>query len=166
MLSARAVRVLLAVILLSLQLFLAACPCVSQEHAKLIDPKAGPPPTLEQVVEKLTVRAEKRGCISDDCRLLVMNFASTSGSTVMLDVKLADQPASIFAKTLPHGTVIDRSGVREFLARERIPYELLKSVGARRWLGKELGATTVVTGDLNVSEPVSQGMFTLFGAPG
>jgi hypothetical protein len=61
----------------------------------------------------------------------------------MLDIKLADQWASIFAKTLPKGKVIDRAGVRDFLARERIPYDLMKSVGARRWLGRELGATTV-----------------------
>ncbi len=137
---------------------------VSQERAKLIDPKAGPPPTLEQVVEKLTFRAEKLGCNSDDCKLLVLDFASTSGSTEMLDIKLADQLASIFAKTLQKGRIIERSGVREFLARERIPYDLLKSDAARRWLGRELGATTVVAGDLNVSEPVPQAMFTLFDA--
>jgi hypothetical protein len=139
-------------------------PAVTQEHAKLVDPKAAPPPTLEQVVEKLTARAEKLGCNSDDCKLLVLNFASTSASTVMLDIKLADQLASIFAKTLPKGKVIERAGVREFLARERIPYDLLKSDAARRWLGRELGATTVVAGDLNVSEPVPQAMFTLFDA--
>ncbi len=117
---------------------------------------------MEQVVEKLTARAEKLGCNSDDCKLLVLNFASTSGSTVMLDIKLADQLASIFAKSLPTGKVIDRSAVREFLARERIPYSLLKADAARRWLGKELGATTVVAGDLNVSGPVPQAMFAVF----
>ncbi|HEY1471020.1 MAG TPA: energy transducer TonB [Candidatus Acidoferrum sp.] len=114
------------------------------------------------MVAKLTVRAEKVGCNSDDCALLVLNFASTSDSTVMLDMKLADQLASIFAKTLPKGKVIERSNVREFLASERIPYQLLKSVGARRWLARELGATTVVAGDLNVSGAVPQAMFTLF----
>lgn len=162
MLSTRAFRVLLAVIPLSLQLLAASPPAAPQELAKLVDPKPGPPPTLEQVVEKLTARAEKLGCNSDDCKLLVLNLASTSGSTVMLDIKLADQLASIFAKSLPKGKVIDRSAVREFLARERIPYSLLKSDAARRWLGKELGATTVVAGDLNVNGPVPQAMFVVF----
>jgi hypothetical protein len=81
---------------------------------------------------------------------------------VKLDIKLADQLASIFAKTLPKGRVIERAGVREFLARERIPYDLLKSNAARRWLGRELGATTVVARDLNVSGSVPQAMFTVF----
>ena len=82
----------------------------------------------------------------------------------MLDPNLADQLASVFAKTLPKGKVVDRAGVREFLDRERIPYDLLKSDAARRWLGKELGATTVVAGDLDVSGSVPQAMFTVFDA--
>lgn len=164
MLSTRAFRVLLAVILLSLQLFLGSRRAVSQEHAKLVDPQPEPPPTLEQVVQKLTIRAEKLGCNSDDCKLLVLNFASTSASTVMLDIKLADQLASMFARILPKGKVVDRAGVREFLDRERIPYNLLMSDAARRWLGRELGATTVVAGDLDVTGSVPQAMFTLFDA--
>jgi Gram-negative bacterial TonB protein C-terminal len=162
MLCARTFGALFAVILLSLHLLPSSHPAVAQEHANLVDPKPGPPPTLEQVVEKLTLRAEKLACNSDDCKLLVLNFASTSGSAVMLDTKLADQLATIFAKTLPKGKVIERSRVREFLARERIPYSLLKSDAARRWLGNELGATTVVSGDLHVSGSVPQVMFTLF----
>jgi hypothetical protein len=157
-------QILLTVPFLSLQLFPGSHSAVLQEPAKLIDPNAGSHPTLEEVAEKLTVRAEKLGCNSDNCSLLVMNFASTSGSTVMLDMNLADQLAGIFAKTLPQGKVIERSAVREFLARERIPYGLLKSVGARRWLGKELGATTVVAGDVDVRGSPLQAMFTLFDA--
>jgi TonB family protein len=160
--SARAFRVLLAVALLSLRLFPGSRPFVSQEPAKLVDPKAGPAPTLEQIAEKLTVRAAKLGCTSNDCALSILNFASASGSTEMVDIKLADELASIFARTLLKGKVIDRSAVREFLAQERIPYNLLTSHAARRWLGQELGATTVVAGDLNVSGPVPQAMFTVF----
>ena len=117
---------------------------------------------MEQVVAKLAVRAEKLGCKSDNCALLVLNFASTSDSTVMLDVKLSDQLASIFAKTLPQAKIVERSNVREFLASERIPYQLLKSPSARGWLGRELGATMVLAGDLNVSGSVPQAMFSLF----
>jgi hypothetical protein len=83
MLAARAFRILLATLPVWLLLFPAAHPAVSQEPAKLIDSAAGSHPTLEQVVEKLTVRAERLGCSSDDCALLVMNFATTSGSSLM-----------------------------------------------------------------------------------
>jgi TonB family protein len=162
MLAARAFRILLATLPVWLLLFPAAHPAVSQEPAKLIDPAAGSHPTLEQVVEKLTVRAERLGCSSDDCALLVMNFATTSGSLLMVDIKLTDQLANILAKTLSKGRIIDRSVVREFLARERIPYETFKSIEVRRWLGKEIGATAVLMGDLDVSGPVPQAMFTLF----
>jgi TonB family protein len=162
MLAARAFRILLATSPVWLLLFLGAHPAVSQEPAKLIDPDAGSHPTLEQVAEKLTVRAKKLGCGSDDCALLVMNLATISGSSLMVDIKLSDQLANIFAKTLTNGRIIDRSVVREFLARERIPYGAFKSVGVRRWLGKEVGATTVLMGDLDVSGSVPQAMFTLF----
>ena len=153
MLACRSLEILLAAFLLSLQLLPGPQRAVAQEPAELVDPKAAPHRAMEQVVEKLTVRAEKLGCSSEDCALLVMNFAPTSGSTVMLDIKLADQLASIFVKTLPEGRVIERPAVREFLARKRIPYDLLKSTGARRGLGKELGATTVVAGDLDQRDP-------------
>ena len=80
-------------------------PAVSQEPAKLIDPDAGSHPTLEQVVEKLTVRAEKLGCGSNDCALLVMNFVTISGPSLMVDMKLTDQLANILAKTLTEGRI-------------------------------------------------------------
>jgi hypothetical protein len=162
MLSPRTCRILLVVFSVWFSLFLGAKSAFSQDPTKLVDPARGSHPTLEQVVEKLTVRAEKLGCDSDDCALLVMNLATVSGSTVMLDRKLSDQLAGIFARTLPKGRVIDPSIVREFLARERIPYELLESDEVRRWVGKGLGATTALTGDLDVSGSVPQAKFELF----
>jgi hypothetical protein len=82
---------------------------------------------------------------------------------VMLDRKFSDQLAAIFARALPTGRIIDRSIQREFLAQERIPYELLKLDGVRRWVARELGATAVlINGNLDVGGPVPQALFTLF----
>lgn len=161
MLSSPAFRVLLAVVLLSFQLFPSSTPSVSQAPAKLIDPNAGPRPTLEQIVEKLAVRAEKLGCKSDGCVLLVANFATAPDSTSKLGVTLADQFASLFSKTLPKGRVVDRSVFQQFLARERIPSKLLSEVAVERWLGKELGATVVLLGNLDFSSSIPQALFTI-----
>lgn len=136
-------------------------PAASWQHINLTNPDAGSHPTLEQIVEKLTMRAQRLGCHSDDCALLVMNFLTTSGAAVTQDLKLADQFATLFANTLPKGRVVDRSTLQEFLARERISQKSISEAGVSRWLGKELGATIVLLGNIDLSSSTPQALFTI-----
>jgi TonB family protein len=88
----------------------------------------------------------KADCKPPKCSILVADFTLRSGETSQLSMQLADQIAKYLASLLDGSEVIDRPQLRTHLDRERIPAHLLNNVDAMRWLGKELGATTILTG--------------------
>jgi TonB family protein len=92
--------------------------------------------------------ADKAGCHPNSCTVLVANFTTPSGSTSRLGIQLAD---SISAELLSQGSgiqAVDRSRLRDYLERERIPSSLLADAKAARWLATEFEADTVIIGNM------------------
>jgi hypothetical protein len=116
-------------------------------------------PAMEQIVASVAQRLAKAGCNAADCSVLVMDFYTAQDSTSLLGVNLADQFSERLSKALHKGKIVDRSVLREYMNRNRIAAKFLKEDEAAKWLGRELGATTVVQGDF---EPISGSMDAKF----
>ena len=85
-------------------------------------------------------------CKPEDCSILVANFTLPSGATSQLGIQLADAFSNELASQQKAIQVIERSRLQTYLEQERIPATLLNSEKAIRWLGKQLGATAVLSG--------------------
>jgi len=104
-----------------------------------------PEATLREFASRFLRDKDKAGCKLPKCSILVADFTNTSGETSRLGIALADQIAKDFASLLGATEVIDRTLLRTYLERARIPADLLNTDDAMRWLGNELGATTILT---------------------
>jgi len=80
------------------------------------------------------------------CGILVANFALPSGAASQLGMQLADAFSNGLASQKNAIQVIERSRLQTYLEQERVPMTLLHNEKAIRWLGKQLGATVVLTG--------------------
>lgn len=101
---------------------------------------------LNQLASRLLQKASKAKCHVGRCALLVTDFITPSGSTSRLGVQLAN---SISASLLARGSgirIVDRSLLRAYLDRERIPSKFLVGHDAAFWLAGELQANAVLTG--------------------
>ena len=123
-------------------------PAFSQEanQAALVPPSSQT--ALQEIATKVAHKAEKAGCGSAKCVLLVTDFYTSQEATSRLGLKLSNEFALLLSKALPAGTVVDRSTYRQFMDRNRIPLAYLRTDDAQRWLGKELKATTVVWAEI------------------
>ena len=122
-------------------------------------PDAVPQGSAQEIAAKLAQKAEKVGCDSSHCTLLVMDFYTSSTSTSRAGVQLSDEFAVLLAGALPKVKIQNRSALRQFLNLNRIPVELLKNEDAERWSGRQLGATAVVTGEFNLRAGSSEVTF-------
>jgi len=105
-----------------------------------------PEPTLRDLASHLLRDKGKAGCKPPKCKILVVDFTLASGEASQLGVELADQTAKDLASLLEATEIIERARLRSYLDAARIPADLLNSDEALRWLGKELGATTIFAG--------------------
>jgi TonB family protein len=105
---------------------------------------------LHDVVARVLKHADKAGCKNSACTILVANFTDSSGSTSILGIQLADAVAKELAAQQTNIKIVERSRFRDYLELERIPDTLLNNEKAIRWLGKQLGATTVLRGTTEV----------------
>jgi TonB family protein len=123
-------------------------PAFSQEanQAALVPPSSQT--ALQEIATKVAHKADKAGCGSAKCVLLVTDFYTSQEATSRLGLKLSNEFALLLSKALPAGTVVDRSTYRQFMDRNRIPLAYLRTDDAQRWLGKELKATTVVWAEI------------------
>ncbi len=112
-------------------------------------PSAVPQTPMQEIAVKLAQKAEKVGCDSSRCSLLVTDFYTSSASTSSAGLQLSDEFTTLLARELPKARLVNRTSLREFLNRNRIPVELLRNEDAERWLGRRLGATAVVVGEFN-----------------
>jgi TonB family protein len=101
---------------------------------------------LRDLVARVLHHADKAGCKKGTCTILVANFTGSSGSTSILGMQLADAVSKELASQQHAIKIIDRSRLQSFLEEQRIPADLLNTERAIRWLGKELGTTTVLRG--------------------
>jgi TonB family protein len=109
-----------------------------------------PDAQIRELANRVWHNAGKANCKGHDCRVAVADFVLPSGETSEWGKQLGDEVSAALA-ALPGGPqVIERSKVRAYLAAERIPGKLLNKDNAMRWLGQELGATTVLVGRTNL----------------
>jgi TonB family protein len=101
---------------------------------------------LHDLVARVLQHADKAGCKKSSCTILVANFTGSSGSTSILGMQLADQVSRELASQQNAIKIIDRSRQQSFLEEERISSSLLNDEKAICWLGKQLGANTVLMG--------------------
>jgi TonB family protein len=103
---------------------------------------------IKALAARILKRADEAKCRPNSCTVLVANFTTPSGSTSRLGIQLAD---SISAELLSQGNgiqIIDRSRLRDYLVRERIPSSALKDREAARWLATEFQASVVLIGTI------------------
>jgi TonB family protein len=103
---------------------------------------------LHDLVARVLQHADKAGCKKNSCTILVANFASLSGSTSILGMQLADAVSEQMTSLSKGFQIADRHRLQSYLEAERIPGKLLHNDDAIRWLGKQLGATAVLTGTI------------------
>lgn len=114
---------------------------------------------IEKIAAKLVENLEKVGCHSSDCTLLIADFNTSANSTSPVGLEISDEIASLLAGQLPKVKLTPRSSWATFQYRNRIPSRLLDDDLALRWLGRELGATAVVTGELSFEPGNSNAKF-------
>jgi TonB family protein len=102
---------------------------------------------LHDVVARVLKHADKAGCKKSACTILVANFTLPAGDTSQLGMQLADEVAKELASQQNAIRIIERSRLHDYLAQERISATLLNNEKAMRWLGKQLGATAILTGE-------------------
>jgi TonB family protein len=102
---------------------------------------------LHDVVTRVLKHADKAGCKKNTCTILVANFTDSSGSSSILGLQLADEVSKDLVSQQNVFRIIERSRLRDYLEQERISEALLHTEKAMRWLGKQLGATAILTGE-------------------
>jgi len=103
---------------------------------------------LHDLVARVLRHADKAGCKKNTCTILVANFTGSSGSTSILGIQLADELSQMLATQQTAIRVIDRSRLHAFFEQQRIPSKDFQQEKALQWLGKHLGATTVLEGGI------------------
>jgi TonB family protein len=142
----------------SLALFLLLCALLSPlSRSTLNAPSSLPPQTppaltsaqqgqVHDLAARVLQKAGKADCKPRDCAILVPNFALASGATSRIGMQLADQVSIELAAQQNAIKIIDRSRLQSFLEEQRIPANLFNNEKAICWLGKQLGANTILRG--------------------
>lgn len=127
--------------------FSASTPLRAQETSKAPLPEG----QIREAVAKILKKADKAECKSPDCRIAVANFTFSSGLTSRLGMELADQFSRQLASQRNTIHIIDRAQLHSDFELQRIPATLLNNEKAMRWLGKAVGATSILTGTIENS---------------
>src|SRR5947209_2848089 len=87
---------------------------------------------LRDLVSRVFKYADKAGCRKNNCTILVVNFAGSSGSTSILGMQLADAVSAEMTAQSNGIHTADRHRLQSYLERERIPSNLLEEGNAAR----------------------------------
>lgn len=101
---------------------------------------------VRDLATRVLQKAGEADCKPRDCTILVPNFTLASGATSRLGMQLADQVSIELAAQQNAIKIVDRSRLQSFLEQERIAANLFNNEKAICWLGKQLGANTVLRG--------------------
>jgi TonB family protein len=101
---------------------------------------------LRDLVSRVLKHADKAGCKKNNCAILVVNFAGSSGSTSILGMQLADAVSAQMTAQSNGFRVADRVRLQSYLENERIPSNLLEEDNAARWLAMENTANAALVG--------------------
>jgi TonB family protein len=126
-----------------------AIPSFSQEDNTRLLVLPSSRAAMEKIAVQLAEKLERIGCGSSECSLLVADFNTSPDSTSPAGLEISDETANLLAAQLPKVKLMPRSSWAAFQSRNQIPFKLLDDDEAIRWIGRELGATAVVTGELS-----------------
>jgi TonB family protein len=101
---------------------------------------------VRDLAARVLQKAGKADCKPRNCTILVPNFTLASGATSRIGMQLANQVSIELAAQQSPIKIIDRSRLQSFLEQERIAANLFNDEKAICWLGKQLGANTVLRG--------------------
>jgi len=101
---------------------------------------------IHDLAAHILLHADKAGCKKSSCTILVANFTDSSGSTSILGMQLADAVSAQLTAQSKGIHIAGRQLLQSYLEEERIPGKFLNNDDAICWLGKQLGATAVLTG--------------------
>ena len=119
-------------------------------HSQEVPAITLPADEIHALASRILRSAGKADCHPGNCIILVQDFKLSSGLTSQLSMRLADEVAKQLASQQTVINIVERSRLRVYLERERIPDILLNNDRAFRWLGKQLGATAVLNGTTGV----------------
>lgn len=110
-----------------------------------------PEAQIRDVTDRILKNAGKANCKGRDCRIAIANFTFSSGLTSALGLELADRFAQSLGSQKNAVPIIDRAQFRSYLEQQRIPGELLNNQKGIQWLGRAVGATTILDGRMEAS---------------
>ena len=128
--------------------FIVVGSCIAQDQQGSSESISPYRAELKTLAARVLKRGDKAKCRPNSCTVLVANFTTPSGSTSRFGIQLAD---SISVELLAHGNgiqIVERSRLRDYLVRERIPSNALKDREAARWLATEFQANAVLLGTI------------------
>jgi hypothetical protein len=105
---------------------------------------------IRALANRILQKTGKVDCQPGNCTILVANFTLPSGATSGLGMQIADQVSKELTAQQNAIKLVDRSRLQTFLDEERVPAALFNNEKAICWLGRQLGATTVLRGTTEV----------------
>src|ERR1700730_10560361 len=114
----------------------------SQETSRAALPET----EIRAFANRILQKTGKVDCKPGNCTILVANFTLPSGATSRLGMQIADQVSKELASQQNAIKIVDRSRLQTFLDEERIPAALFNNEKAICWMGKQMGATTLLRG--------------------
>jgi TonB family protein len=114
----------------------------SQETSRAALPET----EIRALANRVLQKTGKVDCKPGNCTILVANFTLPSGATSRLGMQIADQVSKELASQQNAIKIVDRSRLQTFLDEGRIPAALFNNEKAICWLGKQMGATTLLRG--------------------
>jgi TonB family protein len=114
----------------------------SQETSRAALPET----EIRALANRVLQKTGKVDCKPGNCTILVANFTLPSGATSRLGVQIADQVSQELASQQNAIKIVERSRLQTFLDEGRIPAALFNNEKAICWLGKQMGATTLLRG--------------------
>lgn len=127
-------------------LFASACFIFGQEHGEIHDSAAASKESLRDLASRLLQDGAQVGCIGQECKILVLNFAMPAGVNPFYGSQLADELSRNLADLQKEVQVFDRGLLKTYVAVADLPSDSPKSDEEAREFVRGLGATAAVTG--------------------
>jgi hypothetical protein len=102
----------------------------------------------QTIAQTVALLAKKAGCDAENCKILVADCITTSNSSSPYGRRISNEFSDALANVVGQAHVVNRSLLKEFLKEKKIPSHYLAEERAARWLGKKLGATSVISPSL------------------
>jgi TonB family protein len=127
-------------------LFASVCFSFGQERGEIHDSATASKKSLRDLASRLLQDGAQVGCIAQECKILVLNFAMPAGVSPVYGSQLADELSRNLADLQKEVQVFDRGLLKTYVAVANLPSDSPKSDEDAREFARGLGATAAVTG--------------------